>query len=173
MPQKQTEPDVSAAKAPSATSRALALLMVRSRSRTSLARLLQAEGYEGDAIDEALVQVQAWGYLHDGRLAQSVAHAAVRRGKGPAWAKAQLRQRELPQQEAAAAVAEVEAHAAQNIAQLMARRFAGKDVRHDRALQAKAYRFLLGRGFSMGQISDAWRRFGLPTGPSDDGATED
>src|SRR6185437_5594928 len=77
----------------SATETALRLLAQRSLSEVELRQRLQRREYAAEAIDAAVQAMQGYNYLNDAKLAESVALAAERRGKGPRWIHSTLRRR--------------------------------------------------------------------------------
>ena len=153
------------AKPPSALARALVLLLRKALSKGALARQLAQEGYvEGD-INEALVAVQGHGYLHDGRLADSIAHAAVRRGKGPRWVAATMQAREVEPAARACAMNEARAGSKEQALATLRRRLGRLPPLTERAAQARAMRFLLARGFAASDAQYAVST--LRSGPTD------
>lgn len=157
MPHKPEDQDDSANK-PSAIARALRLLGHRARSAAELRALLVAEGYAEEEAQVALETTRGWGYVNDGRLAEAVAHTAVRRGRGGRWLQQQLDAKRLPGAEAErVARAHVQEEPAL-IAALLQKRFVERGLLRTPQGQRRAMRFLLGRGFKHGEVASAVRR---------------
>lgn len=161
MPQTCEGEDDSARKAPRVLARALALLARKSHSRAMLRRLLAQEGFCEGEIDEACQAVQAYGYLSDQRLAESIGHAAQARGKGPAWLRHTLRERQVDRQAAHETLASAECRERQDAEATLARRASRLPPPSDAKAEGRAMRFLLGRGYCMQAARaavSAWRR---------------
>lgn len=137
--------------APNALASALRLLARRELTRAELMRRLQQRGFEGHAIDEALAACEQSGYLNDLRAAEARLTALQRRGWGARRLALELQRMGLAQ-----ADAERLAHQAQEGGAEQARaraalsRKAAALMRESdpQRRQARAWRFLLGRGFS-------------------------
>lgn len=157
MPHKPEDQDDSAKK-PSATGRALRLLGHKARSAAELRAALAEEGYGEAELDEALRATCGWGYVHDGRLAEGLAHAALRRGRGARWLAQRLATRKLGTDDAQRVTREHTAHEPELIAELLERRFASRGLLATPQGQRRALRFLLGRGFAPGQVAQAVRQ---------------
>ena len=131
---------------PSAYQRALGLLVRREHSRKELGRKLVAKGVAREDLDLALDKLRRQDFQNDARFAAALARSRSSSGYGPARIRAELSQHGLAREDVAAALeaCECDWHAAAR--ELVARRYAGKNL-GDPDLRRKAVDFLLRRGF--------------------------
>ncbi len=131
---------------PTAYQRALGLLVRREHSRKELGRKLVAKGVEREDLDLALDKLRRQDFQNDARFASALARSRSSSGYGPARIRAELAQHGLARDDIAAALeaCECDWHAAAH--DIVARRYAGKDL-GDPDLRRKAVDFLLRRGF--------------------------
>jgi regulatory protein len=120
-----------------ATELALRALRHRSRSRTDLAQRLQRAGIEPDEREAALDRLTEAGLVSDDRFAEERAGALAQRGAGDELIRQDLRRQGVEHVSAERAIAQLEA----------------EDERASRIFQrrggdAKAVRYLAGKGFS-------------------------
>ncbi len=83
-------------------------LAVSDRSQQALEQRLAQAGHSAAAREDAIAALERAGLLDDGRVAQSRAELLARRGYGDVAIRADLRQRLIPAEAAAAAVAALE-----------------------------------------------------------------
>jgi len=131
---------------PSAYQRALGLLVRREHSRKELGRKLVAKGVAREDLDLALDKLRRQDFQNDARFAAALARSRSSSGYGPARIRAELAQHGMAREDIAAALeaCECDWHAAAH--ELVARRYAGKNLA-DPDLRRKAVDFLLRRGF--------------------------
>ncbi len=120
-----------------ATELALRALRHRSRSRTDLAQRLQRAGIEPDEREAALDRLTEAGLVSDDRFAEERARTLAQRGAGDELIRQDLRRQGVEHESAERAIAQLEA----------------EDERASRIFQrsggdAKAVRYLAGKGFS-------------------------
>lgn len=94
-----------AASSGAAMEQALRLLGRREHGRAELQAKLLAKGHEAQAVAEALNSLQERGLQSDQRFASALVQRRIQRGYGPAFIRAELRQRQVEE-----AIAETEAH---------------------------------------------------------------
>ena len=146
----RTEPGVGKPrKEPTATQRALGLLVRREHSRPELARKLRARGVPADEARDAVARMTQAGWQDDARFACSLARSRVAGGYGPLRIRMELESHGL---DAAAVDAAFQALAesgdddwAGRARALVRRRFGG-DLDAP-PVRRKAQEFLLRRGF--------------------------
>lgn len=136
---------------PKARDFALARLARRAHSEGELTQKMTRAGYPADEIEQTLTYLRERRYVDDATFARDFARArAERRRWGPARIEQRLRQLRLPEKYIEAALSETfpegEHHAAENALD----RFLETDRRRldPEKRKARAYRHLLGRGFS-------------------------
>jgi regulatory protein len=120
-----------------ATDLALRALRHRSRSRSDLAQRLQRAGIEPDEREAALDRLTEAGLVSDDRFAEERARTLAQRGAGDDLIRQDLRRQGVDHESAERAIAQLEAED-ERAARIFARR--GGD--------AKAVRYLAGKGFS-------------------------
>jgi regulatory protein len=121
----------------------------RECSRAELRRYLEGKGAEGELAGRVVEALAERGWIDDARYARMLARDQLKRGKGAIAVAMKLRQKGVPMD--AGAVRELttaegfpdELEAARA---LVERKYPG--ARADRAQGARAYQFLLRRGFS-------------------------
>jgi regulatory protein len=113
---------------PSAYQRALGLLVRREHSRKELGRKLVAKGVDREDLDLALDKLRRQDFQNDARFAAALARSRSSSGYGPARIRAELVQHGLAREDVAAALepAKCDWHAAAR--ELVARRYAGKNL---------------------------------------------
>ena len=126
---------------------ALRLLAKRDYFTAEMRKRLKDKKLSQRAVDHALEKCHALGYLDDERLTSLYASSLKRKGKGPRYIAQKLKERlgylpNIPRDP------EEEREA---IVQLLKRRFSHLS-RDGEKEKAKAVRFLLGRGFELGEI---------------------
>lgn len=124
--------------------RALGLLARREHSRAELERKLARHAEEPAEIRRVLDELAATGLLDERRAAEALVSAQARRFGG-ARLKLSLRQRGLPPELAAEALAAVAGSELARAREVWRRRFG--EPATDAAGRAKQARFLTGRGF--------------------------
>lgn len=117
----------------------------RERSAKETEEYLQRSGYSPAVVERVVARLRAYGYVHDGRLAQSRAAYWLQRGYGSERIGAELEARGVADNEIAAAVAIAQAREPDIASDLVRRRF--PRCRLDERERARAYRFLRSRGF--------------------------
>lgn len=125
---------------------ALRLLGRRALTDQALQEALAEDGYTSDDILTAMTQIRTWGYINDERLGDSVVAAAVRRKKGPAWLRQQLKSRKVPSAIASRCVEALADDAVQLAQDTLTRRFDAQQLREPRTA-LRALRLLQRRGF--------------------------
>jgi regulatory protein len=149
---------------PSAYQRALGLLVRREHSRKELTRKLKAKGVDGDESDIALEKLARQDFQNDERFAAALARTRAASGFGPLRIRAELATHGLSRETIEEALAACERDWLAAARELVARRYARKDL-SDRNIQRKAVDFLLRRGFDQRSAFAAVRG-----GPADDDA---
>ncbi|GIW44996.1 MAG: hypothetical protein KatS3mg077_2278 [Candidatus Binatia bacterium] len=117
----------------------------RDRSVKETEDYLRRIGCPTALVERVLARLRARGYVHDGRLAQSRVEYWLRRGYGRERVRAELEARGVAEEEIAAALEAAEAREPGIAGDLVRRRF--PRFRSDERQRARAYRFLLSRGF--------------------------
>lgn len=116
---------------------------------------MERAGYPPDAITSTLARLRDWRYVDDRAYASAFAVSAAERKKwGPARVVQALRRRRVGESLIEEAVAEAYPHGEEPALAAALARFRRTDRRRGTAVerQARAYRHLLGRGFSPGAI---------------------
>jgi regulatory protein len=126
---------------------AIRLLARREYARAELAAALRARGAEPDAVERALDELTAQGYLSDARYAEAVVAGRGGRFSRRAIAHALAEKRVTPEA-AEAALAPLRARDEQADAHALWERRFGTPPRDERE-KARHVRFLLSRGYSM------------------------
>ncbi len=122
------------------------LLARRAYSRREMQEKLEEKGFTAQAIDQTLSRLQEQGYLNDVSLAQALVQRLRERGYGRLRIREKLFQRKLPAwliEETAHLVGSEE----EKQARLLLQKHFPKGLK-DRRLQAKAFRFLVNRGYA-------------------------
>jgi regulatory protein len=131
---------------PTAYQRALGLLVRREHSRKELGRKLVAKGVEREDLDLALDKLRRQDFQNDARFASALARSRSSSGYGPARIRAELATHGLAREDIAAAIDACERDWDASARDIVARRYASKDL-NDPNLRRKAVDFLLRRGF--------------------------
>ncbi len=140
---------------PSLKGRALRLLSTREHSRTELERKLRRHEVEPGQLRKVLDELQAKGFIDAQRVVESVVHQ--RAGKlGVARIRQELQHKGVGGDEAAAALAALQATELERARQVWRKKFGHRDdggdgpapVATDAAQRARQMRFLASRGFS-------------------------
>lgn len=134
-----------ASASPSLKGRALRLLARREHSRAELERKLQPHEDEPGALARALDELEARGFIDEGRVVQSVLHQRAAR-LGAARLRQELQAKGIAAEAIADAVAGLQGSELERAAALWQRRFGAPPV--DAGERARQMRFLLARGFS-------------------------
>ena len=147
-------------KRPSPTPKALAVrwLARRDLSRAELVQRLRRRGIEDDAIERALDELAAAGFLSDARYAQAV--VAQRKGRfGKRAIVHALKERGIAAPDAAAALTQLaDGDELEEAAALWRRRFGTPPA--DEREKARHVRFLQARGYSLSTALAVLRRTG-------------
>ena len=131
---------------PTAYQRALGLLVRREHSRKELGRKLSAKGVEREEADLALDKLNRQDFQNDTRFAAALARSRASAGYGPARIRAELATHGLGRDDVAAALEACDRDWDLSARELVARRYANKDL-GDSDVRRKAVDFLLRRGF--------------------------
>ncbi len=139
----------------SAFARAALLLGRREYGEQELAKALREKGFEQPHIDIALARLKEFGLQSDERASLAVFRRCAQSGKGPGYAKQQLRQRFLtePTTDDSSPIDWDEL-----ADKALRRKFGSGQL--SRAQQQKAYAFLMQRGFSGDCIRKVIQAFG-------------
>ena len=139
---------------PTATQRALGLLVRREHSRKELGRKLAARGVEPTEAQAAIDKFTEAGWQDDSRFAELLVRSRAASGHGPGHVRAELRTHGLDSDAVAAAMDGFDGDWNAIARDLVRRRF---DAQAIQALagQRKAADFLLRRGFAMEQVRAA------------------
>lgn len=143
---------------PSAYQRALGLLVRREHSRKELTRKLKAKGVESGETAVALEKLARQDFQNDERFAAALARTRAGSGYGPMRIRAELATHGLSRELIDAALDACERDWPASARDLVARRYAGKNL-SDPAVRRKAVDFLLRRGFEQKSAFAAARRF--------------
>jgi SOS response regulatory protein OraA/RecX len=129
---------------------ALARLARRSHSEGELSSKMSRAGYSAKEIESTLAFLHERHYLNDGAFAREVARAsAERKHWGPARIEQKLKALHLSQDDIEQALSEsFPAGEEEAAAKRALERFAKRVAQGGEAFRARAYRHLLGRGFS-------------------------
>ena len=139
---------------PTATQRALGLLVRREHSRKDLTRKLAARGGEAGEAEAAIDKLAEAGWQDDARFAELLVRSRAASGHGPAHVRAELRMHGLDGEAIAAAMEGFDGDWNAIARELVRRRFDAKAVK-TLAGQRKAADLLLRRGFAMEQVRAA------------------
>lgn len=141
---------------PTATQRALGLLVRREHSRKELARKLAARGVDAGEVGAAIDRLAREGWQDDTRFAESLVRGRAASGYGPRHIRAELGTHGLDREAIAAAMDGFEGDWTDNARELIRRRFGDAGPR-DAAQRRKAAELLMRRGFEGDQIRAATR----------------
>jgi len=139
---------------PTATQRALGLLVRREHSRKELARKLKARGVESAEAQAAIDKLAEAGWQDDARFAELLVRSRAGSGHGPVHVRAELRMHGLGGEAVAAAMEGFDGDWNAIARDIVRRRF-GAEAARTLAGQRKAANFLLRRGFAMEQVRAA------------------
>ena len=139
---------------PTATQRALGLLVRREHSRKELARKLAARGVEAGEAEAAIDKLAEAGWQDDARFAELLVRSRASGGHGPVHVRAELRMHGLDGEAIAAAMDGFDGDWNAVARDLVRRRF-GEQGPKGMAGQRKAADLLLRRGFAMEQVRAA------------------
>ena len=139
---------------PTATQRALGLLVRREHSRKELGRKLAARGVEAGEAGAAIDRLAEAGWQDDARFAESLVRSRAAGGYGPVHVRAELRMHGLDSEAVAAAMDGFDGDWTA-IARDLVRRRLGADAAKTPAGQRKTADLLLRRGFAMEQVRAA------------------
>lgn len=146
---------------PDACRKALDLLARRDHSRGELRRKLALRGFDEKALEDALEQLSAQGFINDAKYAADWVESALRSGRGfGTKLLAGLQQKGVARETALQAVAAAAAEnpAEQVLAAVVKKRFAAFD--NETATQKerqRVYGYLQRRGFSLSTINNYFR----------------
>jgi regulatory protein len=139
---------------PTATQRALGLLVRREHSRKELGRKLAARGVEPTEAQAAIDKLAEAGWQDDARFAELLVRSRASSGHGPLHVRAELRTHGLDSDAIAAAMDGFDGDWNVIARDLVRRRFGAEGVK-SLAGQRKAADLLLRRGFAMEQVRAA------------------
>jgi regulatory protein len=139
---------------PTATQRALGLLVRREHSRKELGRKLAARGVEPTEAQAAIDKLAEAGWQDDARFAELLVRSRASSGHGPVHVRAELRTHGLDSDAIAAAMDGFDGDWNVIARDLVRRRFGAEGVK-SLAGQRKAADLLLRRGFAMEQVRAA------------------
>jgi regulatory protein len=139
---------------PTATQRALGLLVRREHSRKELSRKLAARGVESAEAEAAIDKLSEAGWQDDARFAELLVRSRAASGHGPVHVRAELRTHGLGGEAIVAAMEGFDGDWNAIARDIVRRRF-GADGTGTLAGQRKAADFLLRRGFAMEQVRAA------------------
>lgn len=139
---------------PTATQRALGLLVRREHSRKELSRKLAARGVESTEAEAAINKLSEAGWQDDARFAELLVRSRAASGHGPVHVRAELRMHGLDSDAVVAAMDGFDGDWNAIARDLVRRRFEAKAIQ-TMAGQRKAADLLLRRGFAMEQVRAA------------------
>ena len=139
---------------PTATQRALGLLVRREHSRKELTRKLTARGVESAEAKAAIDKLAEAGWQDDARFAELLVRSRAGSGHGPLHVRAELRMHGLGGEAIAVAMDGFDGDWNAIARDLIRRRFDAKSLA-TLAGQRKAADLLLRRGFAMEQVRAA------------------
>ena len=139
---------------PTATQRALGLLVRREHSRKELSRKLTARGVEAGEAEAAIDKLSEAGWQDDARFAELLVRSRAASGYGPVHVRAELRMHGLDSDAVAAAMEGFDGDW-NAIARDLVRRRLGAQGAKDPAQERRAADLLLRRGFAMDQVRAA------------------
>ena len=139
---------------PTATQRALGLLVRREHSRKELTRKLTTRGVEAAEAEAAIDKLTEAGWQDDARFAELLVRSRASSGHGPVHVRAELRTHGLDSDAVAAAMDGFDGDWNAIARDFVRRRF-GADATRTLAGQRKAADALLRRGFAMEQVRAA------------------
>lgn len=139
---------------PTATQRALGLLVRREHSRKELTRKLTARGVESTEAKAAIDKLAEAGWQDDARFAELLVRSRAGSGHGPLHVRAELRMHGLAADAIAAAMEGFDGDWNAIARDIVWRRFDAQAIK-TLAGQRKAADFLLRRGFAMEQVRAA------------------
>lgn len=141
---------------PTATQRALGLLVRREHSRKELSRKLTARGVDAVEVEAAVERLAGEGWQDDTRFAESLVRNRAASGYGPRHIRAELGTHGLDRDALAAAMETFEGDWSEVARDLVRRRF-GDAGPGDVAQRRKAAELLMRRGFDGDTIRAATR----------------
>lgn len=127
---------------------ALSYLARREHSVFELRQKLMQKGCDDAAVDEAVVQLKAQGYLNDARFAATLVRSKVARGQGPMKIRYELQQHHIDPTTIETAFAQCEVDWFELAQRVYKKRFGNKPVVCFTE-QQKRQRFLYQRGFDV------------------------
>jgi regulatory protein len=138
---------------PSAREAALKLIASRQLSELEVRARLERKGYDDAACADAVGMLKEYRYLDDAAAAATILQEATRVGRGPEWIRQTLARRGLDAALPARETRALEATAPARARELVRERF-GEPAALPVGERRRAFRFLLGRGFSAECASD-------------------
>ena len=130
------------------------MLTRREHSSAELRRKLLTRGFDAALVETAVRQLAEEGLLSERRFVEEFVHSRVRQGYGPLRIRADLRERGVPDELAAAGLAPMEGEWDELALAQREKRF-GREAPASLAERAKQYRYLTNRGFTAEQIRRA------------------
>ena len=149
-------PSVPDTTAPSPRNKALDLLARREHSVAELRAKLLVREFEPDTVELAIDQLVHEGLVSDERFADAFVTARARKGQGPVKIRAELSQRGVADGLIETSIGEVDVDWFAIARQVRERKY-GEQSPTDYKERARQSRFLQSRGFTMEQISGAFR----------------
>lgn len=141
---------------PTATQRALGLLVRREHSRKELTRKLTTRGVDAGEVEAAVGKLVEAGWQDDARFAESLVRGRAASGYGPRHIRAELGTHGLDRDAIAAAMDTFEGDWAEVARDLVRRRF-GESGPREPLQKRKAAELLMRRGFDGDSIRGATR----------------
>ena len=141
----------------SARNTAMDLMSRREHSRRQLQEKLRQKGFESDAVNEALDQLQAENLLSDERFAETYLHQRMQRGFGPLRIRQELKEKGVDAATVQILMEACEQDWQQLMQQQRIKRF-GMEIPQDYREMTKQARFLQNRGFSPDAVMRLFRR---------------
>lgn len=141
---------------PTATQRALGLLVRREHSRKELTRKLTVRGVDADDVEAAVGKLVEAGWQDDARFAESLVRGRAASGYGPRHIRAELGTHGLDRDAIATAMETFEGDWAEVARDLVRRRY-GESGPREPVQKRKAAELLMRRGFDGDTIRIATR----------------
>ncbi len=132
---------------PPARQAALGMVARRLVSESEVRQRLERKGYVDDDVEDAVELVKSYGYLDDVNLARAIRQEAERTGRGPLWVSRTLSRRGIVEDVRRATEEAAGAAAIDRARAVVVRRF-GEPTDLVEGDRRRAFRLLLGRGFS-------------------------
>lgn len=125
----------------------------RMLSESELRDKLARKSYDPADVEDAVELVRSYGYIDDAAVAESVTREAERIGKGPAWVRQTLMRRGVEEELRERAAEQLDPLQPTLARRVLCHRF-GDPESLDDGERRRAFRWLLGRGFSSECVAD-------------------